>query len=186
MGHVLQQSLALLLGPTRGWAEIRDSSTPAGGLLAAYAGVFAILPFLGRALGHLGLDWPAANLLLDAVLFPAFCLGLVLALGLALGVVSPRIGGADDRSAAVYLAFYASTPLWVVGPLYAIPSTLLQTLLSFAGVGWFGWLFALGGHDVLELPPDRGLVAVGILFAGFTLAFVLLTQILLNHLLSGP
>lgn len=182
---MLTQGVSLLVRPGRAWAEIRDSNTPAGGLLMAYGLVFAVLPFLGRALGHLSLEWPAANLLLDAVLYPALCLGLVMALGLALGAISPRIDGADDRTVAVYLAFYASTPIWILGPLHAIPVGAVHTLLSFAALGWSGWLFALGAHDVLDLPPDKGLIAVGLLFAGFTLAFVLLTQVLLTHLLSG-
>jgi hypothetical protein len=151
----------------------------------AYGLVFAVLPFVGRALGHLYLEWPAANLLLDAMLYPALCLGLVMALGLALGAVSPRIEGVDDRTAAVYLAFYASTPIWILGPLHAIPSGAVHSLLSFGAIGWCGWLLVLGAHDVLDIPPDKGLIAVGLLFGGFTLAFVLLTQVLLTHLLSG-
>jgi hypothetical protein len=186
MAYVLAQGISLIVRPSQGWAEIRESSTPATGLLMAYGLVFALLPFLGRSMGHLALDWPAANLLLDALLYPAFCLGLVLALGLVLGAVAPRIDGVDDRTAAVYLAFYASTPLWVLGLLHAIPSVGVHSLLTAGGVGWCGWLFALGAHDVLDLPPDKGLVAVGLLFAGFTFAFVLLTQVLLIHLLSGP
>ncbi len=186
MGFVLTQGVSLLVRPGRGWAKIRDSNTPATGLLMAYGLVFAVLPFLGRALGHLGLEWPAANLLLDAVLYPAICLGLVMGLGLALGAIAPRIEGVDDRTTAVYLAFYASTPLWVLGPLHAIPSGAVHTLLSFIGLGWCGWLLVLGAHDVLDVPPDKGLIAVGLLFAAFTLAFVVLTQVLLTHLLSGP
>ncbi len=182
MGRVVTLAVTALIRPERTWAAIRQGDDPPTlSLIMVFPLFFSMLPLCGRALGHLLLDWPLTSLLLDGFLYSAFCLLLVLGLGLALGAVAPIVDGMDDRAAAFHLAMYASTPIWVVGLLHVVPVATLHTVFPFVGLLWTGWLLLSGAYEVLDVRPDRALVPLGLLFAVFTGGYVLLNQVLLIH-----
>ena len=185
MGQSLALGIGVVFRPERGWAVVRDSGLSTRTLLAAYLLVFAVFPFLGRAVGHLLLDWEAGVLLLDAFLYPGFSFTCVLVLGFMLGSASPQLDGVDDRGLCVRLALVASTPLWLLGVLHAVPVPTLHTLLPLIGVAWTGWLLLPGVVGVLEVPTARAMLLVPLLFSVFTVGFVLLNQVVLTHLCAG-
>ena len=184
MGQAITRGFNVLVHPSRTWEGLRNQRDRTEVLLMAYALVFAVLPFLGRALGHLMMDWEPVSLLLDAILYPMLCLGLVLALGFGLGAAAPRLAGVDDRTAALHLALYASTPLWIAGLLYVVPVAFLHTVFPFLGIAWTGWLLFTGVHEVLGVRADRSIPWIALLFALFTLGFVVATQVVLTHMFT--
>ena len=185
MGQVVVLGLTLLIRPRQTWRAIRQGDDPPTlTLIGVYVAMFAALPLLGRALGHVLMDWTTGLLLLDAVLYSVLCLLLVFGLGLMLGAAVPVLQGTEDRAAALHLALYASTPLWLSGLLHVIPVAPLHTVFPFVGVGWTGWLLLSGTHEVLDVPVDRALLPLAVIFAVFTAGFVLLTQVLLTYGLS--
>jgi len=185
MGQVLVLGLTLLFRPQRTWRAIRQGDDPPTlTLIGVYVLIFAALPLLGRALGHVLLDWSTGALLLDALLYPVLCLLAVFGLGLVIGAAVPLLDGTEDRAAALHLALYASTPIWLLGLLHLIPAPALHSVVPFIGVGWTGWLLLSGAHEVLDVPADRALLPLGLIFAAFTGTFVLLTQILLAYGIS--
>ena len=157
MGRVLTLAVTLLVRPQRTWAAIRQGDDPPTlALILVYPLFFSALPLCGRALGHQLQDWPLTSLLLDGFLYSAFCLLLVLGLGLALGLIAPIVDGMDDRAAAFHLAMYASTPIWISGLLFVVPISVLHTVFPFVGLLWTGWLLLSGLYEVLDERPEPG------------------------------
>ena len=104
MGQVLVLGLTLLFRPQRTWRAIRQGDDPPTlTLIGVYVLIFAALPLLGRALGHVLLDWSTGALLLDALLYPVLCLLAVFGLGLVIGAAVPLLDGTEDRAAALHL-----------------------------------------------------------------------------------
>lgn len=179
MGSCLSRALLLIVQPMRGWAEVgRQPGQPGWAAAISLLACGPIPVLLCRLLGHLSVGWPGLAALLDACWYSTVGLLLLLIAGQGLVWLVPRFGGEGDPTAARRVTFYSSTPLWLSGLLFCVPSLLVQTLAPFLGLLAMGHLLYLGLQQVCRVGPGRAIPLAALVMAGITSLLVLLTQVL--------
>ena len=139
-----QRAKAMLADPFAEWARIeRESGDPAF-LLSRYVAILALVPALFGFIGacFVGVVVPDAGLMhatwfdagFGAIILYVESFIAVLVLAFIIDIVAPLFGGTKDFDAALKLAVYSFTPVWLVGIFLLMPGLRFLLLTGFYSV----------------------------------------------------
>ena len=152
----------MILSPVSGWRSIGEERSTAGTLLLRYVLPMALIPAAASFIGYgfvgvdglvfrvSGLYWGvvmAINSLITSV--AVYLLGTYI-----VDRMAPGFGAIREPGRSAQLVAYSSTPAWLAGIFYAVPSLQECVVLGLYGV----YLFYLG-TSVLKRTPDDQRVA---------------------------
>jgi len=135
---------AMLADPSTEWARIeRESGDPAY-LLSRYVAVLALVPPLFGFIGayFVGAIVPGTGLMratwfdgaFGAIFLYMESFIAMLVLAFIIDIVAPLFGGKKDFDAALKLAVYSFTPVWLAGIFLLLPGLQFLVLTAFYGV----------------------------------------------------
>ena len=152
----------MILSPVAGWRSIGEERSTVSTLLLRYVLPMALIPAAASFIGYgfvgvdgllfrvSGLYWGAVmaiNSLITSV--AVYLLGTYI-----VDRMAPGFGAIREPGRSAQLVAYSSTPAWVAGIFYAVPSLQEGVVLGLYGV----YLFYLG-IPLLKRTPDDQLVA---------------------------
>jgi hypothetical protein len=152
----------MILSPVAGWRSIGEEKSTVSTLLLRYVLPMALIPASASFIGYgfvgvdgllfrvSGLYWGAVmaiNSLITSV--AVYLLGTYI-----VDRMAPGFGAIREPGRSAQLVAYSSTPAWVAGIFYAVPSLQEGVVLGLYGV----YLFYLG-IPVLKRTPDDQRVA---------------------------
>jgi hypothetical protein len=152
----------MILSPVAGWRSIGEEKSTVSTLLLRYVLPMALIPAAASFIGYgfvgvdgllfrvSGLYWGAVmaiNSLITSV--AVYLLGTYI-----VDRMAPGFGAIREPGRSAQLVAYSSTPAWVAGIFYAVPSLQEGVVLGLYGV----YLFYLG-IPVLKRTPDDQRVA---------------------------
>jgi Yip1 domain len=152
---------AMLVDPFAEWARIeRESGDPAF-LLSRYVAVLALVPALFGFVGacFIGAITPDAGLMhaswfdgaFGAIFLYVESFVAVLVLGFIIDIVAPLFGGRKDFDAALKLAVYSLTPVWLAGFFLLMPGLRFLVLTAFYG----SYVLATGLPRLMKTPKAQ-------------------------------
>ena len=155
---------AILLRPTAEWGLIAAEPATVGGLFKAYAVPLAAVGPVCAAIGRLVFGYgvpgiavyrpPLLGVILQALLTYGLALLSAFILGLVIEVLAPSFDGTKDRVAAMKVAVYSSTAVWVAGVFSLVPVlAIIGLLLSLYGF----YLLYRGLPIVMRSPGPKAL-----------------------------
>jgi hypothetical protein len=152
---------AMLIDPFAEWALIeRESGDPAY-LLSRYVAVLALIPavfgFIGSTL--IGAAVPGAGEVraapfdgaFSAILGYVLSFAVILILGFIINLAAPLFGGRRDFDAALKLAVYSYTPVWLAGIFLVLPGLRFLVLTGFYGA----YVLAMGLPQLMKVPGAK-------------------------------
>jgi hypothetical protein len=170
--EIVQRVQSILLQPKEEWARIKAEPATAAGPLTSYALVLAAIPpgfqFLRRVLierlpviGH----WPIGRALTGALVAYALSLLTVYLFALVIDALAPSFSSTKNMKAALKLAVYSMTPVWLAGAFNIFSG--LWVLGVLAGLYGFVILFLGFETPLMDTPKPKagGYFAVSVLAA---------------------
>lgn len=172
--------IGILTSPAAEWRKIDGESTTLVTLLITYAVILAAILPIALILGTLiqGETSGFGTLILIALVYYAFEIGVTVALAFIIDALAPTFGGTKNLTQAAKLAVYASTPLYLLGILgIFIISFLgyggLAYVWVLAGVAWGGFLLFLGLPILMKVPADKVPGYVGVTVGAWAVLWVI-------------
>jgi hypothetical protein len=152
---------AMLADPSAEWVRIeRESGDPAF-LLSRYVAVLALTPALFGFIGacFVGAVVPGTGLIqanwfdgaFGAIFLYAESFVAMLLLAFIIDIVAPLFGGKKDYDAALKLAVYSFTPVWLAGIFLLLPGLRFLVLTAFYGV----YVLAAGLPRLMKTPKAQ-------------------------------
>jgi hypothetical protein len=170
---------AVLIDPTGAWPRVAKEPVDWVALMTRYVVLLALIPALCGFIGAciIGVIVPGTGVvraalfdgIFGAIFFYAENFVLVLALGASLNLAAPLFGGRRDFAAALALAVYSYTPVWLTGVFLLLPGLHFLRLTGFYGF----YVLLTGLPAMLQTPPPRARVFAA-LIAVCALIFTLL------------
>jgi hypothetical protein len=160
---------SILLRPKEEWAKIKAEPTTAAVLFTSYALIFAAIPpgfqFLRRILierlpviGH----WPVGRALTGALVGYVLSLLTVYLFAVVIDALAPSFSSTKNMTAALKLAVYSMTPIWLVGVFNLFSGLWVLGVLA----GLYGFYILFLGFDtpLMDTPKNRvgGYLAVSV------------------------
>ena len=179
MNPVLRAA-ALLADPAATWKRIEQETGDAAYLLVAYVALFALVPVASGFIGDcvIGVIVPGGGTrrlpiidgLLGAIFGYVATFVLVLLVALLIDVLAPWFGANRSFAAALKLAAYSLTPVWLAGIFLLLPGL---RFLQFAGL-YGAFVLAKGLPILMRSSAEKSLsyAAVIAVLAG-VLAFLI-------------
>jgi hypothetical protein len=170
--EIVQRVQSILLKPKEEWARIKAEPATAAGLFTSYALILAAIPpgfqFLRRVLverlpviGH----WPVGRALTGALVAYVLSLLTVYLFALVIDALAPSFSSTKNMTAALKLAVYSMTPVWLAGAFNIFSG--LWVLGVLAGLYGFVILFLGFETPLMDTPKPKagGYFAVSVLAA---------------------
>jgi hypothetical protein len=140
---VVSRVTGILMRPAAEWRIIEQERGDLSYLLNSYVAILAAIPALSGLIGfvaigvgvpHVGtVRVPVFPGLLGAVFGYLFAFAAVYLLAVIINFLASRFGGTKDFSAALKLAVYSYTPVWVTGIFLLLPGLWFLTVLGLYG-----------------------------------------------------
>jgi hypothetical protein len=171
--NALLRALAILIDPFAEWAKIAKEPGDAADLLLRYVALLALVPAIFGFVGDcvIGVVVPGAGVSRAPVFYGLFgaifgyleSFVLAVFLGLTVNLPAPLFGARRNFAAALKLAVYSYTPVWLAGIFLLLPGLRFLTLAGFYGV----YLLVAGLPPMMKAPAQKlpGFAALIILFA---------------------
>src|SRR5215831_6534665 len=154
----------IILTPKTEWAVVAGETTPDVQLITGYvlplAAIAALAGFIGLSLigttipfmgtMRVGIVWG----LVSAIVAIVMAVVMVYVMGFIIDALAPNFGAQKGMSAALRVAAYAYTPVWVLGVLKIIPVLGILVLL---GVLYAFYLLYLGLMAVMRAPQEKAI-----------------------------
>lgn len=176
MLEFLTIGLSLLWAPERAWSRLRTFHTDIF-MLTGYVVALGMLPFLFKLIGHIIVGTSIKAAVAEALLFVFVVLGTASLSGLALGMVSRRMGYDLSVFDTQRLSLMSATPVLVLGVLYALPLLSLHPYVFLLSLGWGAYLLLRGVWAFTTLDA-KGVTVVSLTGAcAWILSACLLTQL---------
>jgi hypothetical protein len=153
--ELINRIKAILLTPRMEWPVIaREKSDPAA-LLIRYVAILALIPALARFIGASLIGWYAPILpsLLGALVTYLSGFAIVYGLALIIDTLAPTFGAQKNFAAALKLAVYSHTPIWLAGIFLLVPGLSFLVILGLQGV----YLLWVGLPVLLQVPAEKAL-----------------------------
>ena len=126
----------ILRHPDEGWVAVREAGQGWRRALFGHAAPLALIPALAWPLGH-SLDpigpqaWPLSALAASFASTFVFCVATVAIAAAAIYALAPLFEAKRDWNAAMAVAAYASTPVFLAAPLLAWASLTILVVVAF-------------------------------------------------------
>jgi len=171
--NAVLRAAAILIDPFAAWAKIEKEPGDPADLLLRYVALLALVPALFGFIGDcvIGVVVPGAGTLRAPILYGLFgaifgyleSFVVVLFLGLIVNLAAPLFGARRSFAAALRLAVYSYTPVWLVGIFLLLPGLRFLTLAGFYGV----YLLIAGLPPMMKAPAQKlpGFAALIVVFA---------------------
>jgi hypothetical protein len=167
--ELLKRVRAILLAPHTEWPVIAQEKSDASALFIRYVAILALIPALARFIGASLIGWYAPILasLAGALLSYLSGFAAVYALALIIDALAPRFGGRKDFAAALRLAVYSYTPVWLAGIFLLVPGLSFLVILGLYGVYplWAGLPVLMQADTDKALPYAAVLAGCGLAVA---------------------
>lgn len=159
---------ALMLHPRSEWEAIETEPATVRGLYTGYVMYLAAIPPLCAFVGALifGYSGVAADLhpspvgqAVAGIISYALSLGGVYLMGLIIEAAAPYFGGVKDRMAAMKVAAYFPTALWLAGVFLLIPQIAALSILGLYSL----FLLWLGLPRLMKVGEDKALVFTAVI-----------------------
>jgi hypothetical protein len=145
----------ILLRPHTEWLVIAQEKGEAPALFIRYVAILSLIPALARCIGTalIGGYAPIWSSLAGALV--VYLSGFVTVYGLALIVdaLAPMFGAQKDFAAALKLAVYSSTPVWIAGIFLLVPGLSFLVILGLQGL----YPLWTGLPILIRAPPEKAL-----------------------------
>jgi Yip1 domain len=189
MNAVLRM-VGALFDPAAEWQWIEKEPGDAIYLLAYYVAPLAILPaicgfiggcIIGAVVPGVGtVHLPIFDGLLGAIFGYAASFVVVLLVALWIAALAPRFGGRRDFAAALKLAVYSFTPVWLTGLALILPGLHFLEL-----TGLYGAYLLVKGLPVLMKVPEQRSQSYAAAIVAFAAVLILATAVA-QRALFGP
>jgi hypothetical protein len=164
-------AIAVLIDPARAWPRVAKEPADWVNLMTRYVALLALVPALAGFIGAcvIGVIVPGAGVVRAALfdgIFGAIFLYLenfvvVLVLGVLLHLAAPLFGGRRDFPAALTLAVYSYTPVWLAGIFLLLPGLHFLMLAGFYG----GYILLPGLPAMMHTKPPRSYTFAALIVA---------------------
>jgi hypothetical protein len=174
--NIFERVYRILLRPSAEWKIIDEERADLSYLLNIYIAALAAIPAVSGLIGFsaIGVEVPDVGTvrvpvfsgLLGAVFGYLFAFVAVYGLAALIYLLAPRFEASKSFPAALKLAVYSNTPVWVTGIFLLAPGLWFLTVLGFYGF----YLLWSGLPILMKAPQERSLLYAAIVIGG---AFVL-------------
>jgi hypothetical protein len=153
--EMLKRVKSILLTPRLEWPVIAREKSEASVLFIRYVAVLALIPALARFVGTslIGGYAPISSSLAGALVIYLSGFAVVYGLALIIDALAPRFGARKNFPAALKLAVYSTTPVWLAGVFLLVPGLSFLVMLGLQGV----YLLWLGLPILLQVPAEKAL-----------------------------
>jgi hypothetical protein len=151
----------VLIDPAGAWPRVAKEPADWVSLMTRTVVLLALVPALCGFIGVsiIGVIVPGTGVvrvalfdgIFGAIFFYLENFAVVLALGLLLHLTAPLFGGRRDFGAALTLAVFAYTPVWLTGIFLLLPGLRFLMLTGIYG----GYILLAGLPAMLQTPPPR-------------------------------
>jgi hypothetical protein len=172
---------ATLIDPAGAWPRVAKEPVDWVSLMTRYVVLLALIPALCGFIGAciIGVIVPGTGVVraalfdgvFGAIFFYLENFAVVLALGLSLYLAAPLVGGRRNFAAALALAVYSYTPVWLTGIFLLLPGLHFLRLTGFYGA----YVLLIGLPAMMRTPPSRGR-GLAVLIVAFAFVLTLLAQ----------
>jgi hypothetical protein len=181
MKNIVDRVKNIVMTPQTEWPVIAAEATSVKELYLGYvmplAAIGPIARFLGIFLfgfsfwfaGRFGMPvvWMLSGVIAQYVL----ALVGVFIVGLIIDALAPKFGGEKNPIQALKVAVYASTPTWIAGVFYLLPSLgILATLASLYGI----YVLYLGLPVLMKAPADKAVPYTAVVIVCAIVVFVII------------
>ena len=159
--NLVERVKNILLTPAKEWDVIKGENLTIVDMFTKYAMILAAIPavagFIGFALigvsyGFGTFRWPFGTALVWLILSYVLSLGGVFLLAFIIDALAPTFGCTKNLGAAVKIAVFSYTPVWVAGILGIIPAiSILMILASIYSL----YLLYMGLQKIKEPVNDK-------------------------------
>jgi hypothetical protein len=160
---IFERVYGILLRPSAAWTQIAEERDDLPYRLNTYiavlAGIAALCSLIGFSAIGAGVPEvgtvrvPVFSGLLGAVFGYLFAFVAVYVLAAIIYVLAPRFDATKSFSAALALAVYSTTPVWLTGVFFLLPGLRFLTVLGFYGF----YLLWSGLPALMKAPEERSL-----------------------------
>ena len=174
--NIFERVYRILLRPSAEWKIIDEERADLSYLLNIYIAALAAIPAVSGLIGFsaIGVEVPGVGTvrvpvfsgLLGAVFGYLFAFVAVYGLAALIYLLAPLFEASKSFPAALKLAVYSNTPVWVTGIFLLAPGLWFLTVLGFYGF----YLLWSGLPILMKAPQQRSLLYAAIVIGG---AFVL-------------
>lgn len=174
---------ALIARPSAEWARIAEEPASSRSLFRDYLAVLAAIPAAASLLQMLASrQYNPFGALFSAVTFYACSLLGVYVVGEAIRLLADSFGARPDRMAAMKIAVYASTPIWLAGVVFVAPPFAFFFVLSLYSL----YLLHRGLIVVMKAPPDKAQGYAAAVTGVAVVVFIVLATIAAMIARPGP
>jgi hypothetical protein len=163
------RAAAILIDPAAAWPRVAKEPADWRDLMTRYVALMALIPALSGFIGAciIGVTVPGAGVvraalfdgIFGAIFFYLENFVLVLVLGVVIHFAAPLFGGRKGFTAALRLAVYSYTPVWLAGIFLLLPGLRFLTLLGCYGA----YLLLLGVPPMTQTPPPPSRVLAALI-----------------------
>jgi len=160
--NLVERAKNILLTPAKEWDVIKGESLTIADMFMKYAVILAAIPAVAGFIGYvvIGMSFggfgtfrvPVGTALVWAILTYILSLGGIFLLAFIIDALAPTFGCTKNMIAAVKIAVFSYTPVWVAGILGIIPAiSILMILASLYAL----YLMYLGLQKIKEPAKDK-------------------------------
>lgn len=183
---IVERAYSIIFGPSEEWHIIANEPTSVGGIFIGYAMLLAAVPVVVETMiiAYFGRDFvyssAATGALLRVGVTPFVLMGAikyVIALFTLLLVcflvnsVSAVFSGWSSMVPGTKLMIYASTPIWVAGPMSMLP--YIGPFITIAAAFYVVYLINVGLQPVLGVPAKMAKILTGLIVAVYIGVWIL-------------
>jgi hypothetical protein len=152
---LLTRMKAILLTPHTEWLVIAQEKGEAAALFMRYVAILALVPALARFIGTALVGWyaPVLSSLAGALVTYLSSFAIVYGLALTIAGLAPRFGAQKDFAAALKLAVYSFTPVWLAGIFLLVPGLSFLIIMGLHAVH----LLWTGLPILMRAPAEKAL-----------------------------
>jgi hypothetical protein len=127
---------AILLAPHREWPAIAREKREASAAIIPYVAILGLVPALSHFIGASLVGWyaPIPRSLAGALASYLSAFAVVYIVALIIDALAPTFGAQKDFAAALKLAVYSYTPVWLAGAFLIVPGLSFLVMLGLYGV----------------------------------------------------
>jgi hypothetical protein len=164
-------AIAVLIDPAGAWPRVAKEPADWVNLMTRYVVLLALVPALAGFIGAcvIGVIVPGAGVvraalfdgIFGAIFFYLENFVVVLVLGVLLHLGAPLFGGRRDFAAALTLAVYSYTPVWLAGIFLLLPGLHFLMLAGFYGA----YVLFIGLPAMMHTKPPRSYTFAALIVA---------------------